>query len=434
MAFSTRALHEALYIEHVEESAFLVDQRAACVADPEVAWTSLQEWDDRLEAHVDALVLAGGWADRVCRTKAAGGEAGEVGVVLRVLCRRDSRSDALELVAASDPADADRRSAIIAALAAEMPPSWKADIVKALADHPELTAIYASAIGARRIDGERALMQAALHREHGCAEVAWALGRVGTPTCLPALAPLAMLGDDNVREAVAIALLRLGDHRVLRAALAAVDEARWAQRVLGIAGGADATPALLDALRRGKGGPDAVVALGLLGDLASVAPLIELLSDANLGEPAAVALNAITGAGLAGTVFVPHQFDVDELNNEERAAFERDGAVPTRFGQPFGEHESRPLQDQAAWREWLNTNKQRFHRATLWHMGQPHGPAALVASLSAPSTPHAVRAASYEALVIRHGLTMPFEVHLPVRTQRILLHRMAAWASSQTPH
>ena len=80
---------------------------------------------------------------------------------------------------------------------------------------------------------------------------------------------------------------------------------------------------LLDALKGQKRGRDTVLALGLLGDLAAVAPLVDLLDDDDLAEPAAVALNTITGAQLHASVFVPDKFDPDELLDEEREAYEK---------------------------------------------------------------------------------------------------------------
>jgi hypothetical protein len=150
-----------------------------------------------------------------------------------------------------------------------------------------------------------------------------------------------------------------------------------------------------------------------------------------LSESAAVALNTITGAELHETVFVPDRIEPDELSDDERAAYDRDGTVPTIGGRPYGNHERRPLVDRAGWRSWLNANKHRFNRQERWRMGRPHGPAAAFQGLRNATTPYAVRVATYEELVIRFGLDIPFEVDLPVSQQLRLLQNIGRWATER---
>jgi hypothetical protein len=174
-----------------------------------------------------------------------------------------------------------------------------------------------------------------------------------------------------------------------------------------------------------------VLALGLLGHLPAVTPLLDLLQDENLSGPAAVALNVITGAGLHARVFVPEVFDPDELSDEERAAYESDGTLPTRRGEPYGNWERSPLRDKASWRAWLDENKHRFNRERRWRFGMQCAPAALMACLRAETTPFVVRAAIYEELVVRYRLDVPFEADLSVAQQRRSMEKMEAWVAKQ---
>ena len=76
MATSTRQFNIELYREHLDEASFLYQQRLAYLHDPEVKWPELANWEDRFEAHVDALVIGEDLALEICRQRAAEGDAG----------------------------------------------------------------------------------------------------------------------------------------------------------------------------------------------------------------------------------------------------------------------------------------------------------------------------------------------------------------------
>jgi hypothetical protein len=145
-----------------------------------------------------------------------------------------------------------------------------------------------------------------------------------------------------------------------------------------------------------------------------------------------VALNTITGASLHSNIFVPDRFDADEMSDEEREACEKDGTQPTRDGQPFGNWERGLIRDRAAWQTWLTENKQRFSRDYRWRMGRPYGPSALLHSLTCAQTPHAIRSATSEELVVRYGLDVPFEVELRVHQQLRFLAKIESWIVSHS--
>ena len=51
--------------------------------------------------------------------------------------------------------------------------------------------------------------------------------------------------------------------------------------------------------------------------------------------------------------------------------------------------------------------------------------------LLSPTSPYAIRAASYEELVVRYGMNVPFEVELCVRQQGRFLKEIALWSTSK---
>ena len=429
MATSVRQFNVELYREHLEEASFLYEQRWAYLHDPEVDWPKLKDWEDRIEAHIDALVVGGELALDVCRQQATEGDAGEMHAALCVFCRQDGKQDALAVLKTLDPSDEEKVGAASRALRSEIPSGWRDDLLQLFqGDYPQLTGVIAGVVGYRRFSYEEALIRAlAAKPAFGAADLAWALGRVGTVRSTPVLLPLLDSEDEQACEAAAIALLRLGDDRAIKRAMLAAPEHPWARRVLGIGGGFRSVRVLLDLLEGQGADEDTVLALGLLGDLAAVVPLLQLLEDDGVSAPAAVALNTITGAARHAKVFVPDEIDPDELSDEEREAYERDGTLPTRGGQPYGSWQRGPLRDKAGWRVWLEENKQRFSRDLRWRMGQPFGPSALFECLRCETNPYAVRSATYEELVVRYGLDVPFEAELRVRQQQRFLDKIEDW-------
>jgi hypothetical protein len=295
-----------------------------------------------------------------------------------------------------------------------------------------LVPLLAQVIGFRRFTCEPFLKDTlARNPTTGLPDIAWALGRVGTLGSASALWSLLDSEDGRVCEAAAIALMRLGDERPVQRAMLAAPDHSWARRVLAIGGDSRSVRVLLDALNRRPVDAGTVLALGLLGNLSAVWPLVDLLDDDELGEPAAVALNTILGAGLHTAVFIPDKFDPDELSPEEREAYDKDGTVPKRHGKPYGNWERRPVRDKESWRAWLEREKPRFDRELRWRMGKPYGPSALVECLQSEMTPFAVRSATYEELVVRFGLDVPFEVDLPVSQQERFLRKVESWVARQ---
>jgi hypothetical protein len=352
---------------------------------------------------------------------------------LRVFCRQDLKDDALAVLNALDPTDEEAGGAASRALL-ETPTGWRDDLLRLLQDdQPHLTHVLARVVGFRRFPCEELLTRKlAAKPPFGSADLAWALGRVGGARSVPLLSSLLESDDRRLCEAAAVALLRLGDDRVLERAMLAAPTHPWARRVLAIGGDSRSVRVLLEVLDGAGADEDTVLALGLLGDLAAVAPLLQLLDDDTVRGTAAVALNTITGAGLYTNVFVPDQFDPDELFDEEREAYNKDGTLPTRHGKPYGNWERVPLGDQAGWQTWLSENKHRFSRKYRWRMGQPYGPSALVECLRCETSPYSVRTATCDELVARYGMDVPFEIELRVKQQSRFLAKIESWIASHS--
>ncbi len=82
MITSMQSFRSKLYLEHLEEASFLFDQRINLRRISLHPWEDLAELEERLEAHIDALVVGGALATEVCRVRWREGDEGGT------VCRR----------------------------------------------------------------------------------------------------------------------------------------------------------------------------------------------------------------------------------------------------------------------------------------------------------------------------------------------------------
>jgi hypothetical protein len=223
-------------------------------------------------------------------------------------------------------------------------------------------------------------------------------------------------------------LARLGDYQALRHGLLVVQLRPWPVTALGIGGDHTAVNVLTDLAKSDKVSDDALLALGMLGDLRSVSTIFNCLTNPERAMAAAIALQTITGAALIEDTFIPEKVDPDELFDDERKKFEETGEAPkSAEGKPFGANVTQLSVDPATWRAWLNDNKARFDPKLRYRHGKPLSPAAALEALQDAHTPNRVRALICDELVVRYKAPVTLEVDMPVRTQRQHLAAIAEW-------
>src|SRR3954464_529511 len=106
---------QAVVSQHAEEAAFLWTSRARAVGDPTYSLKSLARLDDRVEAHLDGLRIAGEAAWPLCRSKLESGEAREV-FPLAVLAFEGGERERMRDVLVVGCISAETRRALISAL------------------------------------------------------------------------------------------------------------------------------------------------------------------------------------------------------------------------------------------------------------------------------------------------------------------------------
>jgi uncharacterized protein (TIGR02270 family) len=422
-----------LYLEHLEEASFLYDQRNALLDDAEIEWPDVDAFEERREAHLDALVLGGELALAVCRQQATEGDAGEFYAALCVACRH-RRTDLLQvLLDPLDPADDERVAAAANALGDELPREWREGVRRLTASgHPGLQRIAARVIGYRRLPFGSDLVSALPGFDRlAHADAAWALGRLRDAAAIRPLSELFRDAPGPARAAAALALLRLGEWRVVPACLERGPVQPDALTIVGLGGGWAEFKALMELVAQRRAGTEGVIALGLFGCPLAVEPLLDALADDALAGAAADALQLITGAGLYGDVFVPEAVADDELFEDERAAAGSEGGTTAIAGSPQpGTMVTLLSRDPAVWRGWWTENATRFQPTVRYRDGQPHSPGGLLATLISGKSARRVRALAAEEMVVRYGIDVPFETELPVRVQRRALHEFARRAES----
>lgn len=433
MAVSVNEFYSELFEEHLEEASFLYDQRRALFHDPEIFWPDIRDEEMRLEAHIDALVVGEAEALRVCEVKAAEGEAGERHAAVRVFCRQE-RMDLLERVLNGlDVEDGEGVTAIRDALKYEWPGVWVPEIERLISRYPlAATAVFPAVIGFRRLPLEQLLLNLLPEcPEAQLPDLIWSLGRLGAEPSLSigGLRPYLEHTDAIIGAAAALAMMRMG-HPLSMACGAQPAEACDFRTLLQImlAGGQNDTAFLLDRLNRAEGAGDVALALGVVGDIRAIPPLIKGLDDETAAGSAASALNLMTGAGLVEEVFVPDEVDPDELLAHELEQLDR-GEPLYPAGEEPGTTVVRPSQDAVAWQTWWQQNGSRFRTGIRYRNGRPFTPDCLLENLRDESSPCFIRQTAYEELVVRYKIDAHFETDMPVPDQIKAIDHLSALTS-----
>lgn len=432
VARSPRRFYIELYEEHLEEASFLYTQRLTLFDDPEITWVTIGEWEERLEAHIDALVVGEDLALDVCEKQAAEGDFGVLFAVVSVFCRQRQFDLLKNVLKPLDPEDPEKLQAVADALKYECPPEWESEIAHVLpATDPRQIVILATLSGYRRLRAGRemaaggSLLPAAALRT-----VSWAKGRVGDKSVTPRLQDWLGHDDGAVRSAAAGALLRLGEQKLVHESMLqnGLSAAPWSIRA--IAATSKEPNLLLAQVSRNKPTLDDLLALGLMGDIAAVPVLLSSLTDEAVASGAALGLNILTGAELYEKAFIPEVMEEDELFDEEKEQVKKGQPVLRPDGKPYGENVIRLSHKPDEWKTWWAANKSRFSSGLRYRSGLPLIPAALVDNLAFPKTPRIVRQLTYEELVVRYGVDIPFETDMPVRHQQDAIGKWKSWATA----
>ena len=430
MATSIRQFNIELYEEHLEEASFLYEQRLAYLVDPELTWKDLDEFEERFEAHIDALVVGEDLALEICKRQCSAGDFGELHAAMRVFCRQNRSDLAFAVLQGIDTGDEEVTQAVIDALKCECPEAWHDDLVRILlGSQDHLVTMLAPVLAYQRSPVEDALLKIIKQTDDaGLPNLIWALGRIGGEASRGAINQYLTSENEAVAEAACRALIRLGDYHAIRHGLLVAQAKPWPIFALAIGGNHTAVNVLTDIVKSEKVSDEALLALGLLGDLSSVTHIFNCLTNPERAMAAAEALQTITGAVLQEEVFIPDEIDPDELFDEEREKYEQTGEVPTRpGGEPFGENVTQISINPETWRAWLAEHKQQFDTKLRYRHGKPISPAASLYCLMDEYMSYRVRALVCDEFAVRYGASFSLEVDMRVHEQEAQLAEMVSW-------
>jgi uncharacterized protein (TIGR02270 family) len=435
MATSPRAFKIGLYREHLEDSGFLYEQRLQLLHDPQVAWRDVGSFEDRLEAHIDALLIGEDLALEVCRKRAKEAEAGELFAIIGVFCRQRKADYLSEILAGLDFDDPQKVRAVGDALKHELPEEWTSYCERALPQCREgLARVLATVAGHRRLPLESQVSLALSAAPTGAlSALLWARGRLARTADQNDL--LRCLRHDNIaiKAAALLALLRLGVSEPLARCHAIVREETWPLTALGLGGSRAESQVLADVARSSRATPEGMLALGLLGELSAVRVLHDCLAKPDLAPSAAGALDLITGAKLYEDVFVPEEIVEDELFDKELRAWKEHGQAPTHpDGRPLGTVENKLTQDPEKWRAWLSAHSKQFDANHRYRNGKLYSPGTLLENLADDRSSYQLRQLAAEEIAIRYGCDVPFEADMPVARQLGALRDIESWINAHT--
>ena len=422
------AFHQELYEEHLEEASFLYELRTALLHDEELSWLDLEDYDRRIEAHLDGLLGGGFHGKAICIDAAMSGYAGDLYIAIRLLCRGAEVSELFKLLKNIDSDHEKIFQAIVDGLALGCPADWFPALTAFTEDEcPDLLPVTIRVLAWRRAGTAPVFLEKHRKDIHLIDHLAWAQCRLPTSQGMYERRSQLLGGDPFANQTdCALGLLLLGDADLLRQ-LPMTES--WARIPLGVAGSRAQAHGLLRATPVTTMG---LLALGLLGDILAVEPLFQFLSDPGGAPSAARALDLITGADLREEVFIPEQAEEDELFDEELEGFRAGEPVKNPNGSPAGEFVIRLSQDEQAWRQWWQANRSRFQEDMRYRNGSLYAPSCLLENLRSEKSPNLIRMLAHLEFGTRYGFGVPFELEMPIPEQKQAIQAYATWVEEHS--
>ncbi|MBW2739286.1 MAG: TIGR02270 family protein [Deltaproteobacteria bacterium] len=354
--------------QHAEEAAFLWLLRDAAVHEPHYSLSDLAHLDDRIEAHIDGLRIAGDEGWELLKETLAWEEAGEV-FAAAVLAFETGVEKRIQAVLEAGSDDYELSRGLVSALG-WLPFNQTNGYVQdlAAAESSALRRIGLAAFAVHRQDPGQFLVNALSDSDSVLrARALRAVGELGRKDLLPILKDHIDEDDEHCRFFAAWSAAVLGDAStvpILRNI--AEGEKRYAEnaccmavRLLHLS---DAHVWVQELFKNPNLQRLAVTGYGVIGDPMAVAWLIQMMEVEELARVAGESFTMITGVDLA----------YEDLEGEWPEGFE---AGPTES--PEDEDVEMDPDEDLPWPEpeliagWWDKNKGKFANGTRYLLGQP---------------------------------------------------------------
>jgi uncharacterized protein (TIGR02270 family) len=368
MTFMEALTIKPIIEQHAEEAAFLWPQRDAAIHEPHYSLKDIAHLDDRLEAHIDGLRIAGETGWEICKQALALNEPGEVFVAALLAFEGDDGQRVDEVLKVAIEAPENWRALISALgwLSDEDYQRWVPGLLTANDLSYRRLAIAASVI--HRQNSTTALAAALDDPEPNFqARALRAVGELKRRDLLPALQQKFKSDDPACQFWATWSAVLLGDKTALDVlkTFATADSAfleQALQIMLRVMDVPNSTKWLSDFTQSPEVLRHAVLGAGIIGDPMYIPWLINLMTVPEVSRVAGEAFSMITGVDLA----------YDDLEGEWPEGFE---AGPTE--NPADEDVAMDADEDLPWPEpelinaWWDKNKNQFRFGTRYLVGKP---------------------------------------------------------------
>ena len=402
--------------QHAEEAAFLWLLRNAAIVQPHYDLRDLTELDDRVEANLDGLRVAGdpGW--EICKEALVMEETGEV-FTAAVFAFESGEEDRVQTVLEAGGGDPELARGLISALGwLEWPQAEKYVYNFADSDFPVIRHLGLAACAIHRQDPGQPLIDSLTCNDPFLRARAFkAVGELGRQDLLSLLQDSLSAEDQKCRFYAAWTTALLGGREALLVLREiAESKSKYAEKACAMALRGmkleDSHAWLRDLSQKEGLARLAVQGTGVVGDPVSVPWLIQVMEVPELARVAGESFSMITGVDLA----------YDDLEGEWPEGFE---AGPTE--EPEDEDVKMDADEDLLWpvpeliAKWWNKKKGEFRIGTRYLVGKPISEEHLMQVLRTGYQRQRV-AAALELAMLQPGQPL-FEVRAPgFRQQKIL--------------
>ncbi len=435
MAISNTHFLQDLLIEHLDEAAVLHQQKLLQLRAQEATWAESQYDDQRLEAHLDALIVDAAQAEFILAQNAPDYDANELFVYVCFLLRInkiDTFIDLLDTIDLSDPENIENISLALIFEAGEEPIS----VFKALSfdEHPQYLSIFLPVFVYRNIDlNPRWFLPAEqlILLQQGLNIVA--LGKSKKQCAMDLLVKGLPNSTGDKRNLVISALYKSGNLDFLRHIQTSMTGKKIPYTSLAL--GCDkAFSQYCAQTNKSEFTAELITALGIFGLADNIPLLIWALNNEELAQTAAKAIYMISGTQLMEETFVEEQWDESELFDDEQAKFASGEAPKHPDDREYGETVTQLTLDPIVWEQWWQKNKEKFTSGMRYRLGKPISVLTLIEAISSPNTTNNLRTICLDELEIRYGLQCFVQLESPFNQQVFYLQQLLNWGRENNKH
>ncbi|OUS25275.1 hypothetical protein A9Q99_22040 [Gammaproteobacteria bacterium 45_16_T64] len=433
MAITEQQFLIELYAEHLEEASFLWEQRNAAQQDSALTWMSVANYEGRLDAHLDALVIGRELAFGVCQEREIEADAGELYAIVSVYCRANNLQALFTSLEQLDYEDAEKVAALLGALIDHAPLQWQETLSKVKLESKTMAIpiiVPFLCYSKQSLSEQHVGLVAEMLSNN--TQILHYLKSMDMMGLYDSVTPLLFDEDKSTRELALVFLLFQGQPQIVNYTLNHLNRDLLPLPALTLA----ADPSMLALLSNTQFESNvegAIKAMSYMGTRECIPILLRFLG----GDHSAVAAQAlfvVTGAPLFEEIFEAEEMTEDDVFPEELAAF-REGKLPTRVdGKAFGCNVSALTEDREHWMLWLKQHEVNFQAQKRYRFGGPITPLSLCQILESSYSDYEVRQHTYQELVVRYQCTLPFSVNDWVHKQYRDLAEIKRWAQSVNDH